>query len=327
MFADGLPRNPCTERPLDLAFVLWEAEHFFGICRRGRQLAARLVQGLAVAFRRTVLLVVVVLLLSYFFSMALGPFLVFLVPQGIEVASQRVLEIPLSMLMIVNFRVPLNISVAVFFLVLWLLYVGAFVSAWLDMPTFPSSLTNLNASGLDLVGANYLAVMPQMASVVLVAVMLMQSLQESAGVPTGGLPPEPPVLQFLLVSYAPLVEELSYRITTIGFIDAVLLLFRTPRARMNERRPGRARILLLTMWKPEAAKELLGFPTESKRLWAVVHGSRALERRCRHSPHGSVDRNLPEENMASEASKTAEDNGICRPISECFIRNCFVNRC
>ncbi len=222
---------------------------------------ARLRGSLAASFGKVLAVVVGVLLFSYFFSMGLGLFLFYFLPEGIEVASRQVAVLPLSLFMVVNFEIPLGVSTGLFFLILWLVYLGAFSLAWSDRPRFPFSLRNLLLGRLDIIHSNYLAIMPQLASLVLAAIIFLQSLQESAGVQTGGLRPEPPVVLFLAVSYAPLAEEFSYRITTMGFLSGLLFFSRMRRHSLGRGRPGAGRVLLLTMWKPEAAKELLGFNT------------------------------------------------------------------
>jgi hypothetical protein len=224
-------------------------------------LPAKLTDRISAAFRRVIRFLIVVLLLSYFFSMALGLYAVFFVPQSVQTASERIASLPLSVFMVVDFQVPLGrfgTSLGGLLLVLWFLYVGAFALAWVDRPSFVSSPKD---GRLDIAHSNYTALLPQLASVVLVLVILLDSIQESAGIPTGGLPSEAPVVQFLGLSYAPLMEEFSYRITTIGFIGGLFLLFKATRSQLGKRQPSRVRILLLSIWKPQAAKELLGLPT------------------------------------------------------------------
>jgi len=211
-------------------------------------------------FKKILASVVAILLFSYFVSMGLGLFLLYAVPEGLSNASRQVAELTLSAFMIVNFSIPLGVSVGLFFMMIWLLYLGAFTLAWVDKPSFPSSFRNLIAR-FDAPPSNYLVILPQLASVVLVAVVLLQTLQESAGVQTGGISFESPILGFLAVSYAPLLEEFSYRITTLGLLDGLHLLWKMTRLPPTERRKSAAHVLILTMWKPERAKELLGFDT------------------------------------------------------------------
>jgi hypothetical protein len=212
------------------------------------------------AFRKVLAGITGILLFSYFVSMGLGFYLLYASPQGLEAASERVAELPFSTLMVLNFRIPLGISLGLLFLAIWFLYVGTFGVAWLDKPTFPTSLKN-SLSRLDLLHSNYLLVLPQLAAVVRVTVVLLHALQESAGVQTGGISFQNPVIGFVAVSYAPLVEEFSYRITTIGLLDGLNLHWKMRRLPRTERPTGAAHLLFLTMWKPEKAKELLRLNT------------------------------------------------------------------
>lgn len=215
------------------------------------------------AFRKVVAVLVVVLLTTYFVSMVLGLFLFYASPQGLDAASRLVFELPLSLLMIANFSIPMGAHVGVFFLAIWLLYAAAFVLAWLGPPPFTTSVRNPLAPA-SITRSNYLVVLPQLSTMVLVAVVLLQALQESAGVQTGGLSFENPVLGFLTVSYAPFVEELSYRITTIGLLDGLHLVWKTRRNPQYQRTKRTIYLLATAMWKPEKAKESLGLRTIRK---------------------------------------------------------------
>ncbi len=211
-------------------------------------------------FKKLLACVVAVLLFSYFVSMGLGLFLLYALPEGLSSASREVAELPVGVFMIINFSIPLGVSVGFFFLMMWLLYLGAFTMAWLDKPSFPSSFRN-SIIRFDMFRSNYLVLLPQLASVLLVAVVLLQTLQESAGVQTGEISFESPILGFLAVSYAPLVEEFSYRITTVGLLDGLRLLSKARRSPPTREHKGAVHFLILTMWNPERAKEMLGFST------------------------------------------------------------------
>ena len=212
------------------------------------------------AFAKVVMALVVILLATYFFSMALGLYLVYASPEGLDAASRLVFELPLSMLMVANFSIPMGAHVGVFFFAIWLLYAAAFVLALLDAPPFATSVRN-SILPVCFTQSNYLVVLPQLSTVVLVAVVFLQTLQESAGVQTGGLSFENPVLGFLSVSYAPFVEELSYRITTIGLLDGLHLVWKTRQDPQYQGIKRGFRLLATAMWKPEKAKGSLGLRT------------------------------------------------------------------
>jgi hypothetical protein len=214
----------------------------------------------ASALRKLVAFLVLILLFSYLISMVLGPLLFYTSPQGLDAASNLITELPLSLLMIANFSIPMGTYVGIFFLAIWLLYVAAFALAWVDAPSFPVSIKNA-AQRANLTSSNYLVVLPQLSTILLVAIVLLQSLQESAGVQTGSISFDNPVLGFLSVSYAPFVEELSYRITTLGLLDGLYLVWRTRRRDQYQGIKGTVHLLASTMWKPDGPKKLLGFKT------------------------------------------------------------------
>jgi hypothetical protein len=223
------------------------------------------------AFRKIVVAIVVTVLLSYIASMALGLFLLYGSPQGVDASSRLVTQLPLSVFMIANFSIPLGAHVGVFFLAIWVLYAAAFFLAWSDAPGLRASIDQA-VEAESPARSNYLLVLPQVAAMVLVAIVLLESLQESAGVQTGGLSFENPVLGFLSVSYAPFVEEVSFRITTIGLLDGLYLVWRTRRYSQYESMKGALRLLTTAMWKPEKAKQLLGLRTIRD------HGVRGISR-------------------------------------------------
>lgn len=212
------------------------------------------------AFRKVVVATVVTVLLSYIVSMGLGLFLFYGSSQGLDAASRLVADLPLSLFMIANFSIPMGAHVGVFFLAIWLLYAAAFFLAWSDSSGFPASVRE-TLDQASSTRSNYLVVLPQLATMVLVAIVLLESLQESAGVQTGGLSFENPVLGFLSISYAPFIEELSFRITTIGLVDGLYLVWRTRRHSQYGSTKGALRLLTIAIWKPERAKGLLGLPT------------------------------------------------------------------
>ncbi len=205
-------------------------------------------------------LLAVLLILSYAVSVALGPILLYLTPQGIKMASERVTTLPISLFIMVNFEVAIGINTGLFFVALWVLYLCAFVLAWTEKPNVGSSLKSCISGRLDVLRSNYIVLMPCLTSTLFVVVVLLQTLQESVGVQTGSIEFQNPFIGYLIVSYAPLVEELSFRITTIGVFGGLYLLWKARRV-AQDIWPGSARVLLLYIWSPETTKRLLGYNT------------------------------------------------------------------
>jgi len=214
----------------------------------------------ASAFTKVVTALVLVLLVSYLISMILGPLIFYTSREGLDAASNLITKLPLSLLMIANFSIPMETYVGIFFLAIWLLYAAAFVLAWIDAPIFLISIKKATQRA-NVIGSNYLIVLPQLSTIMLIAIVVLQTFQESAGVQTGSISFENPVLGFLAISYAPFVEELSYRITTLGLLVGLYLVWRTRHQEQYQGIKGTVHLLVGTMWKPDRPKKLLGLKT------------------------------------------------------------------
>jgi len=82
------------------------------------------------------------------------------------------------------------------------------------------------------------------APLLLVSVGL-EYLQSLFGVETGALPKREPLVDFVLLTYAPLSEEFGFRLTLIGVVSSCLLLYY-----------GEARSALYALWRPSAFLDL-----------------------------------------------------------------------
>jgi len=105
---------------------------------------------------------------------------------------------------------------------------------------------------------NFLFIMPLLSSMLLVAVTVIIYLQSFAGIPTGTVQPEPGESAqefFLLLAYAPITEELGFRLVPIGIFTAILVLS----ARMKTRVNG-VKLFLVSFIYPEGAKRMAGLP-------------------------------------------------------------------
>lgn len=192
--------------------------------------------------------------------MALGPVLLCLTDQGTRFMPELIATLPISLFVIVNFSVPILVSAGLFFAALWILYLCAFALAWKQRPGVDSSLRNCISGRFDALRSNYIVLMPCLTSMLLVVVIMLQSLQTSVGVQTGSIEFQNPFIGYLIVSYAPLVEELSFRITTIGAFGGLYLLWKT-RQLPHYARLGSVRIFLHYVWSPDSAKRLLRYDT------------------------------------------------------------------
>lgn len=118
--------------------------------------------------------------------------------------------------------------------------------------------------------------MPVIASMTMVAVVAIQSFQESSGRLTGVPPlPENPFETLVVLSYSSLTEEIGFRVFPIGiFLFAYLLLFGRKHVSLFAW-SQRLRLLAMSFLFPDRAKKLVGVKTVSD--FGVIGGISVAE--------------------------------------------------
>ncbi|MCX8191765.1 MAG: CPBP family intramembrane metalloprotease [Nitrososphaerales archaeon] len=81
----------------------------------------------------------------------------------------------------------------------------------------------------------------------MVTTIILQYLQERSGIPTGTIPERDPIMMFVSISIAPLVEEIGFRLSFIGLIAAYLAFMAD----------GRLRSILYALWHPKGCLDKL----------------------------------------------------------------------
>jgi len=211
-----------------------------------------------------VILIVVVsfLVASYFFAMPLGLALFYFTPGGLAISKLYLVKLPIELFIVIAFTVPVKLNVGVVFAFLWGVYLLCFVAAWNLRESFHKVIENSLSHPICHVLKNWLFAMPIIASMVLNAVVVIYSFQEAHGVPTGEAPlPENPFESFFLLTLAPLMEELGFRITPIGAFLVVYLFWVTKKRAAAEPRIQRLKVFFLAWFYPEKAKKVAGLKT------------------------------------------------------------------
>jgi hypothetical protein len=220
----------------------------------------------------TIILVIFVsvLIAAYFVAMALGLTLFFSTPEGVALSRNPLSEMSeifsngpyVFLFTVVYVFIPVNPIIGPFFLFLWGIYLLCFVVAWRLRESLHKVIKNSLSRPLRCTLRNSLFAMPLITSMVFTAILLLDLFQRSIGIPTGEVPlPENPIAAFFAVSYAPVAEEIGFRIIPIGaFLIVYLILAGWGRAKMlgwGER----LKVFLYAWLYPEKAKEKLGFKT------------------------------------------------------------------
>ena len=207
---------------------------------------------------------VLFLVSSYFLSLPLGVGLFFFTPSGLDVSRLYLLKLPIELFMVVDFSIPVAINAGLFFLFLLGVYALCFVGAWMSRESLHSVIRKGFSRPFSQLFNNNLFAMPIIASMLFVAFFIIHVF---LGVPTGRGPFEPsedplqPFKNFFAVTYSPLVEEISFRVSPIGvFLIAYLFVVGKERVATLSGREL-LKVLLLIPLYPDKAKEMLGART------------------------------------------------------------------
>jgi membrane protease YdiL (CAAX protease family) len=210
------------------------------------------------------LVLVVLSTITYFVSLVLGPVLFFSTSDGLTVAARPAHQLPIDVFTVIEIPIPLfGVTLGVLFAAIWGAFVLCFLLAWLSRGGFPKSIREALSKPFAIARTNFLFLMPMLATGLLYATVIIEQFQATQGVQTGSLnfpPSTSPYLILLNLAFAPISEEIGFRITSIGLPVGIVLAFAIFRS--DPRLAGlvnKVKLVLLTMVSPEAAKRKMGY--------------------------------------------------------------------
>ena len=197
------------------------------------------------------------LVLTYLLSMGLGMLVFFSTVEGLRFSRA---SLSLHPLLIRDIEVTVNAGL--YFVFLWSVFALCFIAAW----NYRRSLNNRirefvsDATTRSLFRNNLLA-MPAITSMLLVAIIVLDHLQMQAGIQTGELGLSDPFFDFMLVSQAPLTEEMVFRIMPIGSFLAIYVFLVGKSTKSEFSYVRRLKTCFLALLQPETAKKAVGLKT------------------------------------------------------------------
>ena len=109
---------------------------------------------------------------------------------------------------------------------------------------------------------NWLIVMPFLSSALLLVVIGVTSLLDKLGIPTGSLQPRDPYFTLYALTYSPILEEIMFRISTLGLLVALRALWSGT---------WKVRIVAISFLSPERVKAVAGLPRISEKGLRGLH--------------------------------------------------------
>jgi len=222
------------------------------------------VATLKLLLKVSLITVVLFLVSSYFLAMLLGPVSFFFTEEGLSVSGLYPQRLLIILFTVIAVDLPTWLNVGTLFLLFLAVYTACFIAAWRVNETLHRVIKRDLLNSVKKLFKNCLFALPLIASMLLTAAVAIQGLQEAQGIPTGEPPlPEDPFKAFFLLTYAPLVEEVGFRISPIGVFLIVYLLLIGRRNEATLSWTERIKILILAPLFPENAKRRLGAKTIS----------------------------------------------------------------
>jgi Type II CAAX prenyl endopeptidase Rce1-like len=154
-----------------------------------------------------------------------------------------------------------------------LIFALCFWAAAKDRGGFIKGLAGLTIKAKPMSTPNWLVVMPLLSSFLLVLTVILTISLNSAGVPVGNIPQNNPAELFASVTFAPVAEEIGFRITPIGLIVVIRTLLPLHRGRglRNAGVSTVAKRIMIALISPDRAKEAAGLPSIGTRGWRGIH--------------------------------------------------------
>ena len=211
----------------------------------------------------TILIITVLLLVSsYFLATFLGPTLFFFTPEGLNSSMLYEPGLPIWLFTIVGFGVPVSLNIGLFFLFLWGVFAICLVAAWKFRESLHEVVGKSFSRPMKKLFDNCLFAMPVINSMMLMAVIVVQRLQEESGIPTGepSLPPNP-FRVFFLFSWSSLFEEVGFRLIPIGAFLIIYLFWIRRKNALPISWRQRLKLFFTAPLFPDEAKKMVGMRT------------------------------------------------------------------
>ncbi|MFN3621692.1 MAG: type II CAAX prenyl endopeptidase Rce1 family protein [Nitrososphaerales archaeon] len=183
------------------------------------------------------LALLIIFLLFFTLSFPLGAYVAFTL-FGSE-SPQTLQTLPFFIFgLAATIKVRVDALTLLFYLIaLYLFFV--YVAAKEPLGNLLQTLRSVYEKGITFVQTNTLATVCTVFAPLLFVNVMLEYLQGIFGVSTGSLPRGEPLIDFVLLTYAPLSEEFGFRLTLIGFVASLPSLYY-----------GNFKSVLYSLWRP-----------------------------------------------------------------------------
>jgi hypothetical protein len=185
------------------------------------------------------LALLVIFLIFFTLSFPLGAYITFTysreAPQTIRILLFFVFGLAVPIRLAIDALTLLTLLLVFYLLLVYLAASGPLANLY-------QTLKTVYYRGISSVLGNTLTTVSTLFAPLLLVNLGLEYLQSLFGVKTGALPRSKPLVDFALLTFAPLAEEIGFRLTLIGVVSSLLHLQR-----------GDFKSALYTLWRPSAS--------------------------------------------------------------------------
>jgi hypothetical protein len=205
-------------------------------------------------------LAAIAIVASFLLVLFMGYGFFFFTSEGLTL-SMKSLSFPVLILFLVGFATPL-LSIGAVFSFISIIFAVCFLAAWKWRESFHDVFRRSVSGDSRGILNNFLFAMPLLSSMSLTAALAIIYSQSSVGVETGE-PQLPPDVHeaFLNLAYAPVVEELAFRLVPLGLMMLFYVFLAAKSTSAFSGVGSRLRMFFLAFIYPEGAKSMSGLPT------------------------------------------------------------------
>jgi hypothetical protein len=215
-------------------------------------------------FLTLVIIIVLLIIVSYVLTMLIGPELFFFTSEGLALSTQF-LYFHIFLFLFIGFYIPFALPAGIVFFSLWCIYALCFIMAWKWRESFHKVVRKSFSRPLRSIFNNFLFAMPIISSMTLTAALAIIYFQEVTGVPTGQPQLPSNIYEILLVlAYAPVVEEIGFRLIPIGLIVIIYVFLTSRKNRSSLEGLNSFKLFFTALIYPENAKKMVGLKTLSE---------------------------------------------------------------
>ena len=204
----------------------------------------------------------------YLLSLFLGLYMLTTVQEAAEYMNETFT--PFIIIYMIPLRIPTQITVGEAFTSLTIIYTMFFALTYMTGGGFHRQFKHIEDRGVLIPSNNWLLSMPYVSGALLIGIIILQSLQEAHGIPTGGISFNNPFKAMFSLAYSPLIEEIGFRVTPIGTLISIITYRTTKGGRLKKTWNA-----LFSYIHPDRVKDPLGLPTVDKN--GVIHGLTVYE--------------------------------------------------